>query len=203
MISSWRSIFSSWRKTPKFSSIEAPSSSRIFHGPLALACGRAARSTRARRRRCADSGTVHGPCCESAHSAAARPARRPKVIVSISELPPRRFAPWTRDARALAGRVEALELALAVDVRVDAAHVVVSARPDGDRRRRSGRRPRRSSRARASPAAASRIFSAPRWRRSRKTEPLTPRPCVDLGLLGARDDVARGELHRLGRVAWP
>ena len=31
----------------------------------------------------------------SAHSAAERPARRPNVIVSISELPPRRLAPWT------------------------------------------------------------------------------------------------------------
>ncbi len=32
---------------------------------------------------------------DSAHSAAARPARRPNVIVSMSELPPSRFAPWT------------------------------------------------------------------------------------------------------------
>ena len=35
---------------------------------------------------------------------------------------------------------------------------------------------------------------------SRYTEPLIPRPCVDLGLLRARDDVAGGELHRVRRV---
>ena len=37
--------------------------------------------------------TVHWP--ESAQSAAARPARLPKVIVSMSALPPSRLAPWT------------------------------------------------------------------------------------------------------------
>ena len=45
------------------------------------------------------------------------------------------------------------------------------------------------------------IFSGPRWRRSSITEPFTPAPGLDLRRLGARDDVARGELERVRRVA--
>ena len=71
--------------------------------------------------------------CASAQSAACAPARRPYVIVSISALPPSRLAPCTDTQAHLAGGVQALERRAAPDVGVDAAHVVVGARPHRDR----------------------------------------------------------------------
>ena len=58
------------------------------------------------------------------------------------------------DAGALAGGVEALERGLAVEVGVDAAHVVVGARAARGSARGSGRRRRRPSRARGCRAGA-------------------------------------------------
>ena len=71
------------------------SSSRARRGSSTAArrtCGRGARPADARRRARPTPGTST-VVCESAHSAAWRPARLPNVIVSISALPPRRFAP--------------------------------------------------------------------------------------------------------------
>ena len=103
------------------------------------------------------------------------------------------------DARGLARRVEAGELGKAVVVRVDAAHVVVGAGPDGDRvvDRSTPAYVIASSR---EPGSRSMIRSAPRWRRSRIDRAVHPAALLDLGRLRARDDVARGELHRVRRV---
>ena len=67
--------------------------------------------------------------------------------------------------------------------------------------RRSDRRQQRPSRARACRAAARGSSPQPRWRRSSSTLPLTPRPSSISVCLGARDHVARRELHRVRRVA--
>ena len=62
---------------------------------IAFACiGSQTHTTGCSASRSADSGTSI-VVFDSAHSAAARPARRPNVIVSMSELPPRRLAPCT------------------------------------------------------------------------------------------------------------
>ena len=68
MISICFVIFSSVRKTAKFSSIELPSSSRSFHGRSPSARSSSSRSF-ASASRSADSGTST-VVCESAHSAA-------------------------------------------------------------------------------------------------------------------------------------
>ena len=88
------SICSSRRKTPKFSCIVAAELVADPPRPLALAAveqlaqlgvGVAHRAL----------GHGDGRVRRARHSAASAPARRPKVIVSISALPPRRFAPCT------------------------------------------------------------------------------------------------------------
>ena len=95
MIPTCSCIWPSRRKTPKFSSIDEPSSSRIFHGRSPPPFVRASSvSSSDCASATADSGTSAWST-SSAASAAACPARRPKVIVSISELPPRRLAPCT------------------------------------------------------------------------------------------------------------
>ena len=107
----------------------------LAHLPRALAALRGRRwpGCGASWSRTADSGTSAPLRFATASSAACRPARRPKTIVSISELPPSRFAPCTETQAHLAGGVQAGQDRLAVDVAVDSAHVVVGARPDGDR----------------------------------------------------------------------
>ena len=105
-----------------------------------------------------------------------------------------------RHARSLAGAVQAFERREAPDVGVDATHVVVGTRPNGDR-------------------LVDRVDARERLRElTRAVQPLDDllraevaqveqdvavdaAALVDLGLLGARDDVARRELHRVRRVA--
>ena len=95
-----------------------------------------------------------------------------------------------RDARALAGRVEALELGLAPDVRVDAAHVVVGARPNGDRLvdRVDAREDHREL---ARPVQPLEDLLRAEVAEVEQDVAVDAAALVDLGLLGARDDVAR------------
>ena len=104
------------------------------------------------------------------------------------------------DAGDLSGRVQRLDLGAAPDVRVDAAHVVVGTGPDGN-------------------GLVDRVDPGERHRElAGSVEPLEDllraevaqveedvavdaAAVVDLGLLGARDDVARRELHRVRRIA--
>ena len=103
------------------------------------------------------------------------------------------------DARDLARGVEPVELGAGVDVRVDAAHVVVGARPDRDRlvdRVDAGEHHRQLAR-------AVQPLEDPLGAEVAQVEQhvaVEPAALVDLGLLGARDHVARGELHRLRRI---
>ena len=71
--------------------------------------------------------------CSRAQIEALRPAREPKTSSSVSELEPSRLAPLIRNARALAGRVEAGQCRGGVDVRVDPPHHVVDHRSHRDR----------------------------------------------------------------------
>ena len=82
------------RKMPASSYMTVDISSRTSHGrwppsraKMALICAAESRTR--------DSATSAPLRCSMASAAAWLPARRPKVIVSISELPPRRFAPCT------------------------------------------------------------------------------------------------------------
>jgi hypothetical protein len=103
------------------------------------------------------------------------------------------------NARRLSGRVQPLERRQAPDVRVDTAHVVVGARPHGNGLvDRVDARKRHRQLARAVQA-----FEDPFG--SEMTEiqehvAVEPATFVDLRLLRSGDDVARGELHRVGRV---
>ena len=91
-------------------------------------------------------------------------------------------------------------LGLAPDVGIDATHVVVGARPDRDRvvdRVDAGEDHRQLAR-------AGQPLDDLRGAEVAEVEhhvPVDPAALVDLGLLGARDHVARGELHRVRRVA--
>ena len=107
-----------------------------------------------------------------------------------------------RDAGDLAGGVEARDRRLAVDVGLDAAHDVVLAGADHDRLARD---------VDAGEVLADVDDLAQRLehalaRHDRDVEVdagavgADAAALVDLGLLGARDDVARGELHLVGRV---
>ena len=107
-----------------------------------------------------------------------------------------------RDAGDLAGGVEAGDRRRAVDVGLDAAHDVVLARADVDRLARD---------VDAGEVAADVDDLAQRLERALarhhgdvEVDAVAVRAdaaaLVDLGLLGARDDVARGELHLVGRV---
>ncbi len=104
------------------------------------------------------------------------------------------------DARDLARRVQALERRLAPDVGVDAAHVVVRSGPDGDRlvdRVDAGKRHRELAR----PVETLHDPLGAEVAQVEEHVAVDPAPLVDLGLLGARDDVARRELHGVRRVA--
>ena len=106
-----------------------------------------------------------------------------------------------RDAGDLAGRVEAGDLGGAVDVGLHAAHRVVVAGLDVDRL--------------AGDVDAGEVAADEHDLAQRLVDPLARHDrdveghgavgeaaaLVDLGLLGARDDVARGELHLVRRVA--
>ena len=94
MIPICASIFSGRRKTPKLSSIDWPSSSRIAHGRSPSVFARRPFTQPSASARAA-SPSPGGAGAPSAYSAAACPERRPNVIVSISELPPSRLAPCT------------------------------------------------------------------------------------------------------------
>src|SRR4051794_447413 len=107
-----------------------------------------------------------------------------------------------RDARHLAGGVEAGDRRRAVDVGLDAAHDVVLAGADQDRLARD---------VDAGEVLADVDDLAQRLERALarddrdvEVDPDAAGPdaaaLVDLGLLGARDDVARGQLHLVGRV---
>ena len=105
--------------------------------------------------------------------AAGAPAERDRLHQRVAAEPVRAVH---GDARRLAGGVEAGQLGARRRCR-SRRRPCGSARPAGrGSGRRSGRRRRTSSRARASPGSRSMIRSAPRWRMSRKIEPLTPRP---------------------------
>ena len=107
-----------------------------------------------------------------------------------------------RDAGDLAGGVEARDRRRAVDVGLHAAHDVVLAGPDRDRLARDvdagevladvDDLAQRLERALARDDGDVEVDAAPVG--------ADAAALVDLGLLGARDDVARGELHLVGRV---
>ena len=104
------------------------------------------------------------------------------------------------DAGALAGGVQALERRPPPDVRVDAAHVVVSAGPDRDGlvdRVDAGEGHRELPR---TGEALDDLLGA-EMPQVEQDVALHAAPLVDLGLLRARDDVAACELHRVRRVA--
>ena len=104
------------------------------------------------------------------------------------------------DARDLAGGVEAGQLGQPVGVRFDAAHVVVGAGPDRDRlldrvdARVDHRELARARQPREDPLGAE-------VRQVEEDGAVDPAALVDLGLLGARDDVAAREILRGRRVA--
>ena len=105
-----------------------------------------------------------------------------------------------RDAGALAGRVEAGDRGLAVDVGLDAAHHVVVAGLDVDRLARDVHAGEVAAHVhdlaqRLVDALARDHGDVERHRAVGEAAAL-----VDLGLLGARDHVARGQLHLVGRV---
>ena len=105
-----------------------------------------------------------------------------------------------RDARALAGGVEAGQLGRGVVVGRDAAHVVVGAGPDGDGvvdRVDAGVDHRELARARQAVEDLLRA-EMPHVEHDAAVDAAA---LVDLRLLGAGDDVARGELERVRRVA--
>ena len=104
------------------------------------------------------------------------------------------------DACDLAGGVEALERGRSPDVGVDAAHVVVGARSDGDRLvdRVDAREHHRELARPGQPLEDLLGAEVPQVEQHVALDPAT---LVDLGLLGAGDDVARGQLHRVRRVA--
>ena len=104
------------------------------------------------------------------------------------------------DAGALAGRVEPGQQGLTPDVRVDAAHVVVRSRPHRDRlvdRVDSGEDHRQLAR----PVQPLVDLLRAEVAQVEQDVAVDPAPLVDLRLLGARDDVAARELHRVRRVA--
>ena len=103
------------------------------------------------------------------------------------------------DAGALAGGVEAFERGAAPDIRVDAAHVVVGARPHRDRLV-DRVDPREDHRELARPVQALEDLLGAEVAQVEQHVALDAAALVDLGLLRARDDVAGGELHRVGRV---
>ena len=139
-------------------------------------------------------------CATSAHSDACLPDALPvrdRLHERVAAEPVRAV---DGDARDLAGGVETLERGLPPDVRVDAAHVVVGARPDGDRlvdRVDAGERHRELAR----PVQALEDLLRAEVAQVEQDVAVEPAALVDLGLLGAGDDVARGELHRVRRVA--
>ena len=104
-----------------------------------------------------------------------------------------------RDARALAGRIEALELGAPPDVRVDAAHVVVGAGPDGDRLV-DRVDPDEGHRQLARAVQALDDLLGAEVAEVEQDVAVDAAALVDLGLLGARDHVAARELHRVRRV---
>ena len=117
---------------PALSYIEVASSSRTSHGRCPPERAKIAR-TRASASRTADSGTSAPLRFASASSPACRPARRPNVTVSISELPPRRLAPCTETHAHSPAAYRPGRIVWPSHVRVHAAHVVVGAGPDRDR----------------------------------------------------------------------
>ena len=82
------------RKMPALSYMIVVSSSRTCHGRSPPERAKIARMRRSSSRSAA-SGTSAPLRFSAASSPAWRPARRPNVTVSMSELPPRRFAPCT------------------------------------------------------------------------------------------------------------
>ncbi len=104
------------------------------------------------------------------------------------------------DAGDLAGGVEALERRAPPDVGVDAAHVVVRAGPDRDRLEdgiHAGEGHRELARS-VQPVEDPVRSEVPQVEHDVAVDPAA---LVDLRLLGARDDVARGELHRVRGIA--
>ena len=166
---------------------------------LAVVAVEQLRAALASASRSADSGTST-VVCESAHSAACAPgaaAEGDRLHQRVAAEPVRAV---DGDARALAGGVEAGQLGRAVVVGRDAAHVVVGAGPHGDRvvdRVDAGEGHRELARARQP-------LDDPLGAEVAHVEQhvaVDAAALVDLRLLGARDDVARGELQRVRRVA--
>ena len=103
------------------------------------------------------------------------------------------------DARALAGGVEAFEGRLAVEVGVDAAHVVVGAGSHRDRlvdRVDAGEDHAQLAR----PVQALDDPVGAEVAEVEEDVPVDAPPLVDLDLLCAGDDVAARQLHRVGRI---
>ena len=105
-----------------------------------------------------------------------------------------------RDARDLAGGVEPLERGQPPLVRLDAAHVVVGAGPHRDRREdRVDAGVRHRELARAGELVEDLLGpEVPQVEHHRAVDTAAG---LDLGRLRARDDVARGQLERVRRVA--
>ncbi len=105
-----------------------------------------------------------------------------------------------RDARALAGGVETFQRRAPPDVGINAAHVVVRARPDRDRLV-DRVDPGEDHRELAGPVEALEDLLRAQVPKVQQDVPINAAALVDLRLLRARDDVARGQLHRVRRVA--
>ena len=104
------------------------------------------------------------------------PARRPKTIVSSSELPPRRLAPCTLTQAHSPAAQQAGHHASCRPRRCRCRPWSSAGRAGWGWARRRGRRPRSGSARSRMPGSRSAIFSAPRWRRSRYTKSLPPMP---------------------------
>ena len=201
MISS-ASVRPAWsRKTAHFSFIIVPSSSLISEIRRPPPCSRREDPVDhlAPRRRAAASRGSAWPCraarCGGVLAGAAAEDQRVQQRVRAEAV-----AAVDRDAGDLAGRVEAGDRRLAVHVGLDAAHDVVAARLDVDRLARDVDAREVAADVddlaqRLERALARHLGDVQRDRAVREAAAL-----VDLGLLGARDDVARGELHLVGRV---
>ena len=191
-------IWFSRRKTPKFSCIVFASSSRICHGRSPSRRSSSVFSSRSASAS-ADGGTATVVCvsAQSAAGGSGAPAVGDRLHERVPAEPVRAVH---RDARALAGRVQAFELGDAqLVVGVDAAHVVVGARPDRDRlvdRVDAGEGHRQLAR----PVQALEDLLRAQVPQVEQDVPVDAAALVDLDLLGPRDDVAAGELHRVRRV---
>ena len=145
----------------------------------------------------ADGGFKHHVACALRRVRAGAAAEHERVEQRVRA---QAVAAVDRDAGALARRVQARDLGLAVDVGLHAAHDVVVAGLDVDRLLRDVDAGEVA--ADVDDLAQRLVDALARHDRDVERDGAVGEAAtlVDLGLLGARDDVARGELHLVRRV---